>query len=140
MTDQTPTATDEVDLNPGRCTYTWTPSTPSDFYRAPVRCTNRADLEHAHHWSSVEQEHWADATRKAVLAALPTQALTKPESALPIRLVPPSEERPTEPTEAQLEAGLTAFYEAIVESTGVHSGRESWRDEVTAAIRAALSA
>jgi len=141
QTDPTlgPDGTAAVGLNPGRCAFIWNPYEAVDPSRR-VRCTARADEEHAHHWSSVEDEHWTDATREALLAALPVQALAKPQSALPIRLAPPREERPTEPTEAQIEAGLIAFHEAIVESTGVHSARESWRGEVTAAIRAALSA
>lgn len=60
MTDQTPTATDEVDLNPERCPVQ---------YREK-RCTARVDEIHDHHrWDSGEQERWVDETRRVLVEA-----------------------------------------------------------------------
>ena len=76
MTDQTPTATDEVDLNPERCPHTWTPGadTPTDDFPH-----GHPEIEHEllypdpddehHHWDSAEQRDWVDQTRRVLLEA-----------------------------------------------------------------------
>ena len=90
MTDQTPTATDEVaDLNPERCTHTWTPApdTPlAQVYPSSVRCTRRAHTGDDHHWDSTEQRRWTDETRQLLLEAMqPTPSLT-PGTAYQVRV------------------------------------------------------
>lgn len=64
MTDQAPTATDEVDLNPERC--------PVEYRQK--RCTARVDEIHDdHRWDSAEQERWVDETRRMLLEAMGAQ-------------------------------------------------------------------
>lgn len=48
----------EADAYPGRCTFTWTPTTDSDFCFPEVRCTNRSAAIHRHAWNAVEEDQW----------------------------------------------------------------------------------
>lgn len=67
MTDQTPTATDDRQPTPDqlRCSFTWTPDTGTHIVAPELRCTNRGDVAHHHHWSSYEHDLWERAQLRA---------------------------------------------------------------------------
>jgi hypothetical protein len=154
QTDPTlgPDGTAAVDLNPERCSFTWTPGADTPLGRRGmdrVRCTARIDdVNHSHHWSSVAQDRWIDETLVTFREAIaPSATLTKPLEALPLpmRDLPPLEEEQRasekpEPTEEQIAAGVAAFHAELTSQGMGWTSPEDWRDEVTAAIRAALSA
>lgn len=124
QTDPTlgPDGTDAVDLNPERCSFTWTPGADTLLGRMgfdTARCTSRIDeVNHGHRWDSREQDDWIRATHANIAAVLEPNLL---QTRGGIALTNPATE--VEPLRAvQLTEADDRILEAFDRSIGIRRG------------------